>query len=290
MRRLAIAAAALAVGVAPAAAQEHGGHGEEEGATAEVSMLATAYAPEHVDVLAGDTVMWANTSYQRHTATAEDESWSSETIFPHGSFSRRFEATGEVRYYCRVHPFMRGQVGVHRVLLERPRESAAPGRPFVLTGRAALPPQSAVAIEADAGGGFQPAGSATVGDDGRFRASVTPRASASYRAVARGEASPAVELLVVDRKVLVARGRRGRDVVVAVRVLPATPGGTVVLQLRLRERFGWWPTRRARLDDDSTARFTLPLRRSAPGRVVLTQSDGATALARSRTLRLRAGR
>jgi hypothetical protein len=64
-------------------------------------------------------------------------------------------------------------------------------------------------------------------------------------------------------------------------VTPAVPGGTVVLQLRLRERFGWWPTRTLRLDSRSHARFVIDRRVSAPARVALTLPDGGTVLATS---------
>jgi hypothetical protein len=94
-------------------------------------------------------------------------------------------------------------------------------------------------------------------------------------------------VVVLDRRVEAsARRRRGR-VVVGTRVLPASPGATVVLQLRLRERFGWWPVRRARLDDASRARFELRHPRRVRARVVLVAFDGATPLATSPALRLR---
>jgi plastocyanin len=293
MRRRSVAVAAIATaaalgGGAAEAQHRHGGE-QGEGDGASVSMLATSFAPAHADVLAGDTVTWHNASAQRHSVTAADGSWSSEQVFPRGSYSRRFDAPGPVAYYCTVHPFMRAELGVHRLLLNRPRESAAPGRAFVLAGRAALPDRTRVALEADEGGGFRPAGSAIV-QGGAFRGSVTPRASAPFRAVAGGEASPPVQVTVLERRVLVARSGGGRRVIVDVRVVPASPRATVVLQLRLRERFGWWPVRRARLDGDSTARFRLRLDRRVPARVVLTQSNGATQLARSRTITVGARR
>jgi hypothetical protein len=68
---------------------------------------------------------------------------------------------------------------------------------------------------------------------------------------------------------------------VSTRVAPAARGQTVVLQLHLPERFGWWPVRRARLDRASRARFVVHTRRRARARVVLTRTDGATPLARS---------
>ncbi len=58
----------------------------------------------------------------------------------------------------------------------------------------------------------------------------------------------------------------------------------MVLQLRLPERFGWWPVRSARLGKDSRASLSVPLRRRVAARVVLTLPDRATVLAVSRTL------
>jgi hypothetical protein len=73
---------------------------------------------------------------------------------------------------------------------------------------------------------------------------------------------------------------------VRVRVTPAGHGGNVVLQLRLRERFGWWPTKHAQLDRLGRARFSLRTPRRVRARVVLTLADGATPLAVSAPLRL----
>jgi hypothetical protein len=61
----------------------------------------------------------------------------------------------------------------------------------------------------------------------------------------------------------------------------------VVLQLKLRERFGWWPVARARLDKRSQAHFKLRRdQRAVPARVVLVGPDWATVLNESRVLKL----
>ena len=217
--------------------------------------------------------------------TADDGSWSSAKLVPREKYAHTFDSAGVVPYYCQVHGFMHGDVDVHRLLLTRPREPGAAGRPYVLSGRAALPADSPVSIESDSGGGFQPAGRAAVDEHGEFRATVTPRTSAMFRAVAGGEASPPVQLLVLDRKVVASAARRGTRVVRA-QVLPASPAATVVLQLRLRERFGWWPVAQLRLDRASHARFVVRLDRRVRARVALTLRDGATQLALSRTLHI----
>jgi plastocyanin len=249
-----------------------------------VSILALSYGSARTEVLTGDTVSWRNHSVQPHTVSASDGSWTSERLGHHASFSRRFESAGTVDYYCRLHPGMRAQVAVHSLLLTPPRDAAAPGKPFQLTGRAALPAGSTVSIEADAGGSVA---TATVDAAGGFRATVTPRSTSSYRAVAGDHASPAVQVLVLDRRVEASGHRRRGRIAVGTRVLPASAGATVVLQLHLRERFGWWPVQRTRLDDASRARFTLRRARPVRARVVLVGSDGATPLALSAPFRVR---
>lgn len=251
-----------------------------------VSIGFDAFAPPQVDVLAGDTVTWSNRSVRAHTVTAADGSWTSERLFADESYAHRFDAPGPVPYYCQLHPFMGGEVDVHALLLDQPSAAAGPGRPFPLAGRAALPAGSTVVVEGDDGSGFRPAASATVGPDGGFTATVMARATARYRAVAGDQASPPVQLVVLDHRVRVSVTRHAGRVLVSATVTPAAPGSTVVLQLHLRDRFGWWPVQHARLDRSSHARFAVRRRHAVPARVLLTLADGATPLAVSRRVRI----
>jgi hypothetical protein len=93
-----------------------------------------------------------------------------------------------------------------------------------------------------------------------------------------------VQLLVLDRKLTASGKTRGRRATIDADVAPVSMGAPVVLQLKLPLHFGWWPVARAKLDHHSRARFALKLAHRYPARVVLTLSDGATALATSRTL------
>ncbi len=288
MRRLALvlgATLAALAGPAVSTAQEAHMHGgADDPAAATVPILFGAFGTPRVDVLTGDTVRWMNTSIRVHTVTADDGTWGSGRLPGDDMFTHRFDAVGVSTYYCMLHPFMRGEVDVHNVLLAVPTEPGAPGRSYVLHGRSSAPSGTDVSIEADAGAGFQPAGHATVDADGTFTTQIEPATTASYRAVVGDEASPAVQLLVLDRKIAASAGGRGHRVTVSTRVAPASKGAPVVLQLRLPQHFGWWPVARARLGAGSTARFSLRLAHRYPARVVLTLRDGATALAVSRTL------
>jgi plastocyanin len=251
-----------------------------------VAIAYASFGTPRLDVLAGDTVTWTNDSVRAHTVTADDGSFDSDRLAGGATFHRRFDAVGATTYYCRLHGFMRGEVDVSRVLLTRPAEPAAPGRPFALAGRAAADPGAAVSIQADMGGGFREVATATVAADGRLRATVVPTTSASYRAVVGADASPPVALLVLDRRIAAVARTRARRATVTTTVTPASPGATVVLQLRLRDRFGWWPVARAKVGRDGRATLLAPVGRRVRARVVLTLADGATVLARTAPFQL----
>jgi plastocyanin len=276
-RTLLLLLAFLTLPAAPALAEMDHGDGPA------VPIYNAAFAVPHVDVLAGDTVTWHNDSMRTHNVNADDGSFASPRLLMSGTFGHRFDAPGTYAYYCQLHPSMRGDVAVHRVLLGAAKEPAAAGKPYSLSGRAALPEGSTVSIEA----GGAVAATAKVGAGGMFSASVTPAATTTYTAVAGGESAPSVQVLVLDRKVSATMAVKGRRVLVDARVTPASPGATIVLQLNLKEHFGWWPARTVKLDSSSRARFSLPRGRKVPARVLLTASDGATELARSATFRLR---
>jgi hypothetical protein len=251
---------------------------------ATVAIAFALFGPSQTSVLAGDTVTWTNQAVRKHAVDGLGEPFDSPELFLGDRYSHEFDTPGVVGYYCRIHSFMRGEVDVYRVLLAAPQAAASAGRPFALHGRAALPAGSPVTIDADDGTGAKPVASATVGSDGTFVASVMPTATASYSA---GPGSNSVQLAVLDRHVAAAAARHGKRIAVDATVTPAAPGGTAVLQLRLRERFGWWPVARAKLDAASHVRFVLRRRRAAVARVVLTLSDGFSPLAYSPVMRIR---
>ena len=190
-------------------------------------------------------------------------------------FRRRFDEPGRVGYYCRLH-VIAASLDVHRILLDESPDAAGPGRARDLTGRAAAEPGTEVEVEADTGSGFVHAAMATVETDGVFHIGITPRVTTTYRAVLGSEASPPVTFVVLDRRVSVSARARGRRTVVRARVTPPSPHASVVLQLRLAHRFGWWPVARTHLDHSSRARFAIARGRRHKARVVLTLPDGAT--------------
>jgi plastocyanin len=285
---IAIALAGLGLFAAPAQAE-----------SIFVSMGTASFAPGHLDVLTGDRVVWRNNSQKTHNVKFETEGFNSGRIAPRGATNHDFPVTGSYPYICTIHDGMTGQIGVYPLLLDGPTRPVQPNTTVALHVRA---PEGTgeVTIEADTGSGFQPvavAGPAQGGGHedhdapGTHHANVVVTQTASYRAVSAAEASQAlrIELSAGPDLSVAARSRRGRALV-NVKASPASPGTRVVLQLRLRERFGWWPVARARLDRRSRAQFALRGHAGVPARVVSVRPDWATVLSESRVLRLtRAG-
>jgi plastocyanin len=268
---------AAACAAAPVASAQH-----QHGSEPMVSAGFDTFSPQQITTLAGETVMWMNDSSRAHTVTANDWSFDSQRIPVSGMFEQRFATAGAFAYHCTLHPFMTGEVDVYDVLLNAPSGPAGPRLAYPIRGRSALPSGTPVTIEADTGGGFAPAATATVADDGTFAASVVPTTTATFRAVVGDDSSPPVQLIVVDHTVTASVKRlKGHRVQVDATVTPASPGSKVVLQLHLRERFGWWPAKTLRLDSHSHARFVFHARGRVPARVALTLPDGATVLATS---------
>ena len=120
MRRALLAAlAALALAPATAAAQ-HGGHGAAPSGGTAVSIQFASFDPPFVDVLTGDSIRWTNASVRQHDVASVDAIFNSGVLPAGGAFTRTFTAAGDVAYYCTIHPFMRGTVAVHDLLLDKP--------------------------------------------------------------------------------------------------------------------------------------------------------------------------
>ena len=247
-------------------------------------MQQAAFAPAQISVLVGDTVAWRNTSFRDHTVSARDASFSSAGhVRPGGGYSFQFTQAGKFPYICQLHPFMSGEVDAFPILLEGPKVAISRGGSVKLDGRAEAG-TSSVEIQRDDGSGFAPVATAAVDGTGSFSVELTAVASSKYRAVAAAGSSPDVQVAVIDRKLQVRSSRSRRGAIVRVRAVPADPGAIVQLQLQLRERFGWFPVQRKRLDKHSSATFRAPFH--ARARVVLTLSDGWTPVTTSPAFRL----
>lgn len=260
-----------------------------------VSMGNTAFLPGQVDILVGDTVAWRNASTKTHNVRFGDGSFDSGRIAPREAANTSFAAPGTFAYVCTIHDGMDGEVSVHPLLISGPRGAVRRGASVALHLRVPENPGT-VTIEEDSGGGWVPvatAGPPPSGHEGHagpgtLHAAVVPPGSASYRAVSAAGVSPELRVQVSDGTQLAVAAKRVRrgGSRVDVRAAPAEPRARIVLQLKLRERFGWWPVARGRLNRRSRATFRVRGRAGAPARAVLVGGDWVTPLATSPVVRL----
>jgi len=70
------------------------------------------FAPERIEVAAGDTIVWSNKDFVPHTVTAAAAKVESGELAEGRSFRFVAKTKGEMPYLCRLHPVMRGVVVV----------------------------------------------------------------------------------------------------------------------------------------------------------------------------------
>lgn len=245
-------------------------------ATQSVNAEFDAFSPSQVDVLPGETVEWSNVSPRVHTVTSDTGLFDAGELSPDARFAHQFGDPGAYAYHCTIHPGMAGEVDVRRVILGPLPTAVVPvGERVEVSGRAADATRPVAIQRSLDGSAFATVASASPAADGSWRTTVPAEATSDYRVASGADVSQTRRLLVSSRRVRVRATRRG----VAVTVTPSAPYARIMLQADLRERFGWWPVARARLDYLSQASFRVA--RPARVRAVLVAKDGWTPLATS---------
>lgn len=77
-----------------------------------VAIEGFAFRPATVEAAVGQPVTWENHDPAEHTVTAEDGGFDSGTMASGATFEASFDAPGEYRYICALHPGMKGTVVV----------------------------------------------------------------------------------------------------------------------------------------------------------------------------------
>jgi plastocyanin len=77
-----------------------------------VEIRAFEFAPEHLTVKVGDTIVWTNFDIVPHTATADDLSWETETLEQSASARMTVVEGMTVDYFCAFHPHMRARLQI----------------------------------------------------------------------------------------------------------------------------------------------------------------------------------
>ena len=90
------------------------GSGSTSSAAAEeerVEIVEFAFSPDTLTVAAGTTVTWENTETGiAHTATSDDDVWTSGTLNEGDEFSFTFDEAGTFAYFCTIPPDMTGSI------------------------------------------------------------------------------------------------------------------------------------------------------------------------------------
>jgi plastocyanin len=249
--------------------------------TQEVAVQFSDYGPSQLDVLPGQTVTWSNVSQRTHTVTSDTGVFDSGHLGPGARFQVAFDRPGTYRYHCTIHASIVGEIDVRRVTLGPLPTAAVPlGDRVEFTGLTADPAKPIRIERKESGSRFATVATASAGRDGAWRTDVPVRATGDYRARVGAAVSETRRLIVGIRTVHVTRVAKG----VSVEVTPSDPYATILVEVYRRERFGWWPVARRRLDYVSAAEVRVP--RPARVRVVLVDRDGWTPIATSRALTL----
>jgi plastocyanin len=74
--------------------------------TITVKMKSLSYDPKQIEAQVGDTVVWTNNAFSKHTATSDDDGQTFDTgeIKPdETSKPIKLEKQGEIKYHCKIH-------------------------------------------------------------------------------------------------------------------------------------------------------------------------------------------
>ena len=242
--------------------------------------------PRDVVALVGEDVAWTNTDSRNHTVTdSEDgdaETFDSGTLLPGATYAHAFAAQGAYSYRCTIHRFMTGTVRVFGLALDAPA-AVLPGRHARFAGRAPAGTLEAV-LEHGHDGMFETVAPIVLAADGTYAVELEVHEPGTYRVRAGELTSPVVQVRLTASVRTTAR-RAGANVRVAARVTPPRTG-TAVLQRYVRELFDWRTVKRAPIEADGTARFTLRARDEVYLRVVATNLGGGWAAGASRAVRV----
>ncbi len=75
-----------------------------------VEIQGFAFVPAMIEVAVGDTVVWTNHDFVPHTATADDESWTTPELPVDAAGRVVMQKAGLFTYHCRYHPAMKATI------------------------------------------------------------------------------------------------------------------------------------------------------------------------------------
>ena len=97
-------------------------------ATSNATISNFTFSPNPLTIPVGTTVQWTNDDSVTHTVTANDGSFDSNDVSPHGTFTHTFNQAGTIAYHCNIHQSMHGTITV-----EAATTTTAPPAPTTTT-------------------------------------------------------------------------------------------------------------------------------------------------------------
>jgi plastocyanin len=104
---------AAALGLVPAGLAAFPGRAAPAARTHVIRMNKMAFGPVPKTVRVGDTIVWVNDDFLRHTATARNRAFDVD-LKPGAQARVVLKKPGEIAFYCRYHPGMKGRLVVAR--------------------------------------------------------------------------------------------------------------------------------------------------------------------------------
>jgi plastocyanin len=99
------------------------------GGESEVTIGDNTFTPKELRVSVGTTVVWTHSGERPHTVTADDDSFTSDTLNNGATFQQTFDTPGTFPYYCQFHGGKGGE-GMAGVITVTDRAATAPTPTF----------------------------------------------------------------------------------------------------------------------------------------------------------------
>jgi plastocyanin len=230
-------------------------------ATKTVDIKRSAFSPQTVNIVAGDTIRWRNVDTRNHQVVSATGTFASPVLAPNRTYSFTFDVAGTYRYRDALNPSVTGTV---RVAGAPPAVSFGTSQPQITYGETV---QLSGQINSKKAGEqvvltYQPYGQASpivlatviTGADGTFGFATKPRILTSYQASWKTAQSLVVTTAVAP---LISFGR---STVFVTRVFAGRSMARKQVQVQRLSQFGQWVTiKRVPLDLSSRARFRVAL-------------------------------
>ncbi len=78
----------------------------------DITIYRFKFVPDTLDVRVGDTITWLNKDIAPHTATANDDSWTTDELGKRQSQTLTVTADMSGDYYCVYHPHMKAKLNI----------------------------------------------------------------------------------------------------------------------------------------------------------------------------------